>query len=97
MKVTFKNKEVTIHICKRFDFTSHTEFSAAYKEYTVPKLTFIIDLTSTEYLDSSALGMILLIRDHATKLEGSIILKNPSIGVSNVLNIAQFDRLMTIK
>ncbi len=48
-------------------------------------------------MDSSALGMILLLKDHADNLGGQVIIKKPSDTVNKILEIAQFHRLVTIE
>lgn len=58
-------KKLTIVIKGRFDFSSHQLFRDAYERFYKAPDTYIVDLKDTTYLDSSALGMLLLLRDHA--------------------------------
>ena len=58
-------KELTIKVNGRFDFSSHQEFRDAYEKVASSVDTYNVDLSGTSYLDSSALGMLLLLRDHA--------------------------------
>lgn len=48
-------------------------------------------------MDSSALGMILLLKDHAEKYSGKVIIRKPNEAVNKILEIAQFHRLLTIE
>ena len=48
-------------------------------------------------MDSSALGMILLLKDYAANLSGTVVIKNPNEEVNKILEIAQFHRLLTIE
>ena len=48
-------------------------------------------------MDSSALGMILLLKDHAENLSAEVIIEKPSETVFKILQIAQFHRLLTIE
>lgn len=55
-----------------------------------------IDLSKTSYIDSSALGILLVARDMARKNKKSITLTHCRGDVLQVLNIARFDTLFTI-
>lgn len=96
-KLSDDGKQLIISINERFDFSFHQEFRDAYNSVTEPNLTFILDLSETEYMDSSALGMILLLKDHVQLHQGKLIISKPSDTVRKILEIAQFQRLMTIE
>ena len=87
---------VTISIHERFDFTAHKEFRASYKEHLCP-LKYVIDMQNVHYIDSSALGMMLLLREHAQEYGGEVIIKNCSAEIMKILNIANFQRLFEIQ
>jgi len=89
--------EVSIAIEERFDFSIHQTFRDAYADCTVNGTQFILNLAQTSYMDSSALGMILLLKDHVEKLSGTLKITNPNQAVNKILEIAQFHRLMTIE
>jgi anti-anti-sigma factor len=61
---TNQGKEVVIEISGRFDYRVHREFRAAYEPLAGVR-HFRVDLRRVTFLDSSALGMLLLLRDHA--------------------------------
>jgi len=90
-------KEISIAIDERFDFSLHQQFRDAYIKCEEQGAQFVIDLSKTHYMDSSALGMILLLKDHAEKLSGNVIINRPTDAVNKILEIAQFHRLMTIE
>lgn len=96
-RLSTDNKQLVISIDERFDFSSHQEFRDAYNNERLKGLTYILDLSKTEYMDSSALGMILLLKDHVHLYSGSLIISKPSATVRKILEIAQFQRLMTIE
>ena len=48
-------------------------------------------------MDSSALGMILLLKEHADKLASKIVITGPNPAVLQILEIAQFQKMMTIE
>ena len=86
---------LTISIKGRFDFAKHQDFRGAYeKPMTKPEL-FVVDLKETTYVDSSALGMLLL-RDHAGGDESDVRLVNCNSDVRKILAISNFDKLFDI-
>jgi anti-anti-sigma factor len=87
--------EVTIHVAGRFDFSCHQEFMTVYMGFPKGEKQFVVDLENTEYMDSSAMGMLLQLRDHS-KNGNAVSLTNPNEGVSEILHIAQFDKLFKI-
>jgi len=91
------NNTIVMAIAGRFDFSLHTRFRNAYKGEELNDGTFIVDLEKTEYLDSSALGMLLLLKEYAENMGSIVIIKNPNQNILDVLNIASFDKLFKIE
>lgn len=91
------NNQLIIRIEERFDFSLHQAFRDAYINVKTNNTEFVLDLSSTSYMDSSALGMILLLKDHAEVLSGSVTIRKPSDTVNKILEIAQFHRLLKIE
>ncbi len=89
-------QEVTIHVSGRFDFSCHHSFLQEYKNYPKGEKRFVLDLNDTEYMDSSAMGMLLQLREHAVKQDGNVSLINANESVREILKIANFDKLFTI-
>lgn len=94
--VSQNGKEVTLCVKERFDFSLHQLFRESYIKCEEPNSVFNLDLSKTTYMDSSALGMILLLKEHADKLLGKVIIYKPNDSVSKILEIAQFHRLMDV-
>jgi anti-anti-sigma factor len=94
--VSADGNQVTIFIQGRFDFSSHQEFRAAYEKLPKTPTQFRVDLQGTSYLDSSALGMLLLLRDFAGGDKASIEIVNCSTDVKKILTISNFEQLFTI-
>lgn len=88
---------IIIAIEGRFDFSLHTLFRNSYKDEELNDGVFIVDLAQTQYLDSSALGMLLLLKEHAETMGSTVILKNPNQDILDVLHIASFDKLFNIE
>jgi anti-anti-sigma factor len=94
--VSLDGKKLTITIKGRFDFGSHQAFRDAYERfYKVPEL-YIVDLKETTYMDSSALGMLLLLRDHAGGDSSDVRVINSNPDVRKILAISNFDKLFDI-
>ncbi len=89
-------QELTISIEGRFDFTAQQEFRNAYR-YNEHRLErFRVNLEQAEYMDSSALGMLLLLRDHAKVSNSEVVIEKPSAQIRAILETAHFDDLFTI-
>ena len=58
---------------------------------------YVVDLNRTTYLDSSALGMLLLLRDHAGGDSAEIKIVNCNQDVKKILTISNFEQLFTIQ
>jgi HptB-dependent secretion and biofilm anti anti-sigma factor len=88
----------TINMSGRFDFSVQRDFKEAY----TPQLgnaairAIEVNLAAVEYLDSSALGMLLMLRERATAAGKSLKLCKPSAGVAQILEIANFSKLFTM-
>jgi HptB-dependent secretion and biofilm anti anti-sigma factor len=89
-------KMITIKIDGRFDFGSHHDFRDAYRGATESGTTFTLDMSNTEYMDSSALGMILLLKEYSGTLSGDIKIVNANTEIKNILKIANFDKLFSV-
>ncbi len=58
---------------------------------------FIIDFVNTNFLSVSALGMLLLLKDHLDLIEGELTLVNPKNKQPlDLLNISNFDRIFNL-
>jgi anti-anti-sigma factor len=95
---TVKQSEncLMIKIRGRFDFSCHAAFREAY--VTAPSnCDFVIDMDEASYMDSSALGMLLLLREHVSQQGGRISITNCRGQTLDVLQIANFNRLFKIQ
>jgi len=94
--VSSEKNTATIKINGRFDFSLHNEFRKSYKDVSLKNGVYSIDLSDTGYLDSSALGMLLLLKEHAESQSATVRLVNFNNEIKEILTIASFDKLFTL-
>ena len=94
--VSADGEALTISVDGRFDFSSHQEFRRAYEDQPVVAKTYTVDLQATSYLDSSALGMLLLLKDFAGGDEAVVNIINCNSDVKKILSISNFEQLFSI-
>lgn len=86
-----------IKVTGRFDFGVHNEFREATRMAEQGSVkTIEVDLSHTDYLDSSALGMLLVLRDKISGDKNGVQLKNARNEVKKILEIANFDKLFVM-
>lgn len=91
------NGEVVVKLNGRFDFNAHRDFREAVEQaLSGPGGSVTVDLHNVEYLDSSALGMLLMLRDKARAANRLVTLAKARGSVRQVLDIANFAKLFTI-
>lgn len=87
---------ITVEISGRFDFNDHSSFRDCYRDYS-PSSSFVVNMSKTEYMDSSALGMLLLLREHAGGDNAKISITGCKPEIKKILSIANFQKLFDIK
>ena len=82
----------------RFDFNAHREFRQAVDELLglADVKEIRVDFSGVDYLDSSALGMLLMLRDRCKGASKEVSLANSHGAVKQVLDIANFGKLFNI-
>lgn len=99
IKATKEGGKSRVSLSGRFDFNSHREFRGAYEpalgDNAVKEIE--VDMGAVDYLDSSALGMLLLLREKATEAKKPLSLANCRGVVKQVLDVANFSKLFTIR
>lgn len=89
-------KFFTIEIKGKFDFNLVQSFRNAYADVgtSVPKV--IIDLRETDYMDSSALGMLLNMKKSLGDSVSGIQISNCRPQIKKILEISRFDKKFDI-
>jgi anti-anti-sigma factor len=95
--VSEDGKELTISVQGRFDFSSLQFFRTAYENVTPKPERYIINLKESDYLDSSALGMLLGLRDFAGGDSANIKIIDCNPDVKKILVITKLDELFKVE
>ncbi|MBF0107592.1 MAG: STAS domain-containing protein [Magnetococcales bacterium] len=95
ISVQIEGRIATLSLDERFNFEIHRDFRDAYSKCK-PNSAFVIDMKRVEYLDSSALGMLLLLREYAGADKADVRIINCKSMVERLLKVANFDRLFKI-
>lgn len=96
--ITNEAGKATVKLAGRFDFNTHREFRSAYEPLvTDPTVrSVVVDFAGVDYLDSSALGMLLMLRDKLGGANKEVVLTGVRGNVKQVLDIANFGKLFSI-
>lgn len=88
-----------LHLEGTFTFDTH----GIFKEATTELLqagglrTIVLELSRVSYMDSAALGMLLLLRERAEARGMKVVLSRPTAMVHSILQVVQFGRLFEIR
>ena len=99
IQVSRDGSTATLRMEGRLTFEHHQAFKATtypILEESGTKL-LVIDLGGVTYMDSSSLGMLLLLREKADAKGIKVALRRPSPSVQTILKVVQFDRLFEIQ
>lgn len=95
--VTVAEGRALIRLLGRFDFNSHGDFREAIDTALAsPATAIVVDFAEVDYVDSSALGMLLMLRDRAKSAVREVTLVGCRGVVKQVLDIANFGKLFSI-
>lgn len=88
----------TIVLPAKFDFSYHKNFTDQYAKALEVDTTspLELDFSSVEYIDSAALGMMVLLKKKAEAKNREVHIVNAYGAALDVLNIANFKNLFVI-
>lgn len=96
--VSSDGSTLTIAIDGRFDASSLDDFRRSYEDADTDSIgNFNVNLKNTIHLDSSALGMLLVLRDFAGGDQANISISNCSPEVKKIFAISSFTQLFDIQ
>ncbi|WP_028536120.1 STAS domain-containing protein [Paludibacterium yongneupense] len=89
----------TLVLIGQFDFNLHKDFRMASQELLDHPAVqeIVVDFDQVPFLDSSALGMLLLLKERAASQKKQMALINCRGTVQQVLEIACFNKMFTIR
>ena len=93
IQVTDQHDTVTLRITGRFDFRLIKDFQQLLVKE--PRL-WVVDFSSVEYVDSSALGMLLLLRERVHGDMQRVQLRGLQGQPLEVLHMAKFDHMFKL-
>lgn len=87
---------INIQVFGQFDFSSYRFFRDVVE--TIPNSIdlIVVDLAATNYIDSSGLGMLLVLLHRARLHQKPVRIINAQAQVSSALKSANFDRLFRL-
>jgi anti-anti-sigma factor len=96
--VQIVNGKAVVKLHGRFDFSAHREFRESCNSCLNAPVVQEIELNfgGVEYLDSSALGMLLMLKERAEIAAKRIVLSGCQGTVKQVLEIANFGKIFSI-
>ncbi|SFX43252.1 STAS domain-containing protein [Marinospirillum alkaliphilum] len=90
-----QGRTIFINVTERFDFNQHAVFRKLLND-AKDGCEFVVDLTAAEYMDSSALGLLLLLRKKAGNNRVELRYVKPS-AIEKVVSASNFSRLFDCK
>lgn len=82
----------------RFTFADHAAFRAMANDAVATGATrWTMDLSGLSFIDSAALGMLLLCRERAVANDISLVLRGANEQVKKIMTLAKFDKLFVVE
>lgn len=85
-----KSETLILSIAKDFDYSLAESFELAYQQ---PAKHYLLDMTEVGYLDSSALGMLLSLRDYAFSQKADVSIINMNDVVLEIFRVLNFHKI----
>lgn len=93
-----QDNSAVIRIPARFDFRLAHDFnSASEKALHCTDNEIVVDLGGASYMDSSGMGMLLVLRDRARAKGKSVVLRGAGGAVKDVLGMANFHKIFALR
>ena len=92
-----KDKKIySISIGSDFDYSTYRDFKGAYEKIPADAESIELNLKNTQKIDSSALGMMLLMNEYVHKQVSHIDVVNSNPEVMKVFEISHFKKIFNI-
>jgi anti-anti-sigma factor len=88
---------LVIQVGEKFDFGKVEAFRNAYLDLSTDITQIVVDLARTDYMDSSALGMLLNMQKALAERDIKYSIEKARPQVDRILKISRFDKKFDIK
>lgn len=90
--------EFVLALGGRFDFNAHREFRQGYEAALQDKTvkTLNLNMERLDYLDSSALGMMLLLKEKAQVSNIEVVISGCPENICKIIAVANFGKLFKL-
>ena len=93
-----KGDALELSLTGKFTFSDSKTFNDVLREISNSSYrSVIIDLKSVDFIDSAALGILLLTRDKCDKSNTDLVVRNPKGQVRQMFDISRFSDLFKIE
>lgn len=92
---TSDGNEVLIRVSSDFTFKIHKAFRENYKSHPAGS-HFTVDLSGTEYMDSSGLGLLVQLKEYSTSSK-RVTIRGYNDTIDQILKVANFDKMFDLK
>jgi len=97
MKYRFSPDQSEVALSGQLTFPDHANFrTVADLLLKSPGQPLVIDLSELEFIDSAGLGMLLIVRTEAERVERSVRLRAPRGQVKRIFDLSKFENLFGI-
>lgn len=97
--IEIQEKDIILRLEGRMDYPTHREFRDASDKAleALDVETIILDLALVSFMDSAALGMLLLLKEKADMRARKVVLRNPAPNILQVLKMVHFQKFFEIQ
>lgn len=96
ISVVEQGESLTIQVQGTFNFDAQRDFRAAYENVKTAPKRIVVDLGGVEHVDSSALGMLVLMQKKAEADEVPVSIVNCDVHLRRLFEIAHLDSVFEI-
>lgn len=94
---TSNGQSLVIEVVGRLGFDQHRQFRRSYEQQPKRYSRYAVNLRRCTNVDSTGLGMLLLLRDYTGLEKENLLLVHCSPEVGHILRYASFEELFTIQ
>jgi HptB-dependent secretion and biofilm anti anti-sigma factor len=96
IKVTSSEDEMTLTITGDFNRSMVVPFQETFKSQA-KKQRYVVDLKGTQFIDSSAIGALMVLREYAGEGDADITLAHANEDIMYLLTLVKMEYLFTIE